>query len=424
MKEREAQVLLNQAQEKIKGKKNLEFIEKQIETSIRKHMDQNRLTRPMRKAEFDTSPVSLSSVKPEVLRKADDLYLLSAILKCNPTELKLWKIYDADMSELRKAMDTQTTAEGFEWIPIGFSRELIERVRLELKVAALFTRITMPTPTYVLPAQGADAVAYMTPESLVDSSTKILASTPRTRRVIFVARKLAARILLSEEMDEDSLIPILPYIKNQLVNALAIAEEQATINGDVLPFPHQDIDVINPMDARLAWNGLRWWAHNCGTVETNLGTFNTANLRALRQSMGIYGVDSAKLAWVTSICGYFALLNNADVLTVDRYGPNATILKGELGKFDNVPIVVSEYVRQDLDATGVYSAAGNVRTILLLVHRDAFMFGDRRRVTLKSKEDIETDQSIGVATQRLDFQGLYTCATETPVGTAINVGPC
>ncbi|GAH22124.1 unnamed protein product, partial [marine sediment metagenome] len=53
-----------------------------------------------------------------------------------------------------------------------------------------------------------------------------------------------------------------------------------------------------------------------------------------------------------------------------------------------------------------------------------FLFGDRRKVTLKTKEDIEVDQTIGVATQRLDFQGMYVCATETPVGVGYNVGPC
>ncbi|GAI24850.1 unnamed protein product, partial [marine sediment metagenome] len=94
------------------------------------------------------------------------------------------------------------------------------------------------------------------------------------------------------------------------------------------------------------------------------------------------------------------------------------------GKFDNIPIVVSEYVRRDLDANGVYSGPGNNLTVMLLVYRDGFMFGDRRKVTLKTKEDIEVDQVISVATQRLDFQGLYVCATETLVGAGINVGPC
>ena len=424
MKVKEARKLIGQVRTKIKDKKDAQFMTKQVETSIRKFMDQNRLQRPLRKAEFDISSASLSSIKPEVLRKADDLYILSAILNRSPQDLKLWKTYDTDMSELRKAMDTQTTAEGYEWIPTGFSRELVERVKLELKVAALFDRIAMPTPTYRLPAQGADAVAYRAPESLVDSSTKLTASTPRTRRVTLEAVKLASRIIFSEEMNEDSLIPVLPYIKNRLVEALAVAEEQAVINGQVLPVPHQDSDVVNFMDARFAWNGLRWWARNCGAVQINLSTFNTANLRAIRRAMGIYGADPAKLAWITSICGYFALMSNTDVLTVDKYGPQATILKGELGKFDNIPIIVSEYVRSDLDATGVYSGAGNSRTILILAYRDGFMFGDRRRVTLKTKEDIEVDQTIGVATQRLDFQGMYTCTTETPVGIGINVGQC
>ncbi|MBA7496401.1 hypothetical protein ES702_07009 [subsurface metagenome] len=425
MKETKAITLLEQAKTKVKDANLL----KKINKIVKKSLDEQK-GKPVRKGEFETRMPVAGSVKPELLRKADDLYILSNFLKCDPRSLNLWKTYESDISELRKAMDTQTTAEGFEWIPTGFSTELIERVKLALKVAALFRRFNMPTPTYRFPAEGVEAVAYLAPESVVDSSTKITASTPRTRRVTFEARKLAARVMFSEEMTEDSLIPVLPFIKDKLVEALAVAEETSVINGVALPGPHQDIDVVNPLDARFAWDGLRLFARTCagGVAQVNFGGtaagFTTVNMRAIREAMGIYGVDPDKLTWITSTCGYNGLLNNVDVLTLDKYGPNATILKGELGKFDNIPIVVSEYVRRDLDANGVYSGPGNNLTIMLLVYRDGFMFGDRRKVTLKTKEDIEVDQTISVATQRLDFQGLYLCATETLVGAGINVGPC
>lgn len=429
MKIKEAKTLLEQAKEKVKDANLLKKINDRIEISVRKSIDELKKGKPVRKGEFETRMPIAGAVKPELLRKADDLYILSSFLKCDPRSLNLWKTYEADISELRKAMDTETAGEGFEWIPTGFSTELIERVKLALKVAALFRRFNMPTPTYRFPAEGVEAVAYLTPESVLDSSTKITASTPRTRRVTFEARKLAARVVFSEEMTEDSLIPVLPFIKDKLVEALAVAEETSVINGDLLPGPHQDIDVVNPLDARWAWDGLRLFARTCGGgAEVDFGGtaagFTTINMRAIRAAMGIYGTDPAKLSWITSTCGYLGLLNNVDVLTLDKYGPNATILKGELGKFDNIPIVVSEYVRTDLDANGVYSGPGNDKTIFLLVYRDGFMFGDRRKVTLKTKEDIEVDQTISVATQRLDFQGLYECATETLVGAGINVGPC
>lgn len=425
MNQNEAITLLEQAKTKVKDANLL----KKINKIVKKSLDEQK-GKPIRKGEFETRMPIAGAVKPELLRKADDLYILSNFLKCDPRSLKLWKTYESDISELRKAMDTQTTAEGFEWIPTGFSTELIERVKLALKVAALFRRFNMPTPTYRFPAEGVEAVAYLAPESMVDSSVKILASTPRTRRVTFEARKLAARVVFSEEMTEDSLIPVLPFIKDKLVEALAVAEETSVVNGVALPGPHQDIDVVNPFDARFAWDGLRLFARTCGGggLQVNFGGtaagFTTGNMRAIREAMGIYGTDPDKLAWITSTCGYIGLLNNVDILTLDKYGPNATILKGELGKFDNIPIVVSEYVRKDLNALGVYDGVTTNRTIFLLVYRDGYMFGDRRKVTLKTKEDIEVDQFISVATQRLDFQGLYDCATETPVGAGINVGPC
>ncbi len=50
-----------------------------------------------------------------------------------------------------RAMDTQTAGEGQEFVPTAFSPELIRRVALQRKVAALFRNIQMPTPTYTLP---------------------------------------------------------------------------------------------------------------------------------------------------------------------------------------------------------------------------------------------------------------------------------
>jgi len=49
MEVKEAQKLIGQVRTKIKDKKNAQFVNKQVETSIRKFIEQNRLTRPLRK---------------------------------------------------------------------------------------------------------------------------------------------------------------------------------------------------------------------------------------------------------------------------------------------------------------------------------------------------------------------------------------
>jgi hypothetical protein len=70
------------------------------------------------------------------------------------------------------------------------------------------------------------------------------------------------------------------------------------------------------------------------------------------------------LAWIASIASYYKMLGLTEVLTLQNYGPQATVLQGELGKFDSIPIIVSEYQRQDLNASGVYDGVTKTKTAL------------------------------------------------------------
>lgn len=396
--------LLKSLKESLKGDLSAE-LDKLASNAVAK-------TGVLRKGEFDIVPTAEDlGVKETVLRKADDIYITSKILKVDPRSLKLWGRYNGEMSELRKAMAVGNAAQGADWIPTGFSDVLQRRVRLALKVGALHRWIPMPTSPYTLPIDGADAVAYLIPEKTKDESTKFKASTPGTGDLTFTAKKLAARALFSEDLSEDSIIPILPFVKEKIVEAMKRAIENAIINGDTTA-THMDSDVTSSTDFRKAFKGYRRLAYdnNGGTYDAwrqiaSTGNLASADLQNIREDMDVYGVDTEGLVWVTSLKGYHAMKNNSDVYTVEKYGPNAVILKGELGRFENIPIVVSEYVRSDLNTSGVY-AAGGTYSMVALVHKASLAFGDRRKFTLKTKEEIETDQTILVTTQRLDFKSL------------------
>ena len=354
----------------------------------------------------------------------DEAYLLSRILKRDVRSLKYWAQHATSESELRKAMDTAASAEGGSWVPTGFSADLIDRVRLELKVAALFSRIDMPRNPYELPIVASDAIAYLVAENTADVGTKISASTPGTGKVTLSAVKLGARVLFSEELDEDSIIPIMPFLRENITAALSGAWEDATINGDTAG-THQDSDVTSASDRRKAFDGLRKMCQSGNKV--SLATFNLENMRTIRKKLGKYGVIPTNLAWITGTSGYMQLLGLEDssgnqvVTTVDKYGPNATILSGELAKLDGIPVVVSEYVREDLNASGVYDGTTTTRTLMVLVYRGGFIYGDRRRITMKTDEDIETDQQLMVCTQRLDFEDRFDASTNNTIALGYNL---
>ena len=153
----------------------------------------------------------LNPVEQEIQSYMDDTYIVSSMLQRDPRQTKMWQrlMSISDRTALRKAMDTATAGEGSEWVPTGMSQELIEKFRLESKVAIQFPDIAMPTNPYDLPFISGDIQFYLVPESQSDEPSKAPASTPGTGKRTLTAVKLKARVLFSDELTEDSIVPVL-----------------------------------------------------------------------------------------------------------------------------------------------------------------------------------------------------------------------
>lgn len=335
--------------------------------------------------------------------------------------------------DLRKAMAVANTGQGAEWIPTGFSSQVLRTIELQLKVGALFPTIAMPTNPWKMPVQISNAIGYLIPESTVDEATKKKASTPGTASPSFNAIKLAGRTLFSEEVSEDSIVAIRDFLTSELAMSIARAEETALINGQRSTAAlHQDnaaaIDLFtDPKDARLAFDGLRYFAlQNAGTSTKSFAGADPSDtlMGNVRLLAGKFGVMPTESAWILSVNTYLkALYTLANVTTLEKYGPNATILSGELFKYQNIPVIVSEYLFENLNASGVYDGVTVNLTSLLLVHRPSFIKGTRGGLSLNSDLDIETDQILLVAKRRLDFVDPYdaTLAANRQCVSGINV---
>ena len=65
-------------------------------------------------------------------------------------------------------------------------------------------------------------------------------------------------------------------------------------------------------------------------------------------------MNPADLVLFLSQAAYYGLLTDSDVTTVDKYGENATIRSGELGKLWGIPLIVSDA----FEATATTKAQG------------------------------------------------------------------
>ncbi len=361
----------------------------------------------------------------EFQQASDEMALLAAIYEHQGRgeEVTQTRFYNETWKPLLQAMDTATSAEGTEYVPKELSASVIERINLQLVVASLFPIVPMPTPVFDVPAMPVSRTRMgKHAEQTADTGqTKFTAITPGTRKVTLTAVKFAGRALVSKELEEDSIVAILPWLRNEMIDYLAADIEDCTINGDTAG-THQDSDVTASDDPRKNYNGLRKLAGS--SFKTSVGATPTVanTIRVNRKAMGRYGVRPGNLAHICSMSDYLQLLADTSVLTLEKYGPNATILTGELGKVDGSPLIVSEYVRQDLNAAGVYDGTTTTKTELISVHTGGFLLGERRGVTVQVLQELyaESDQDAVIISRRLAFAGRYP-NTEGAVAIAYNV---
>lgn len=320
-----------------------------------------------------------------------------------------------------RALSTTGSAAGAEFLPTGFSQELINQFRQDLIAAGLFRHVNMPTKVYELPVAGAPATAYLIGENTGNTGQNAIgASTPGTAKVTFTAKDIATLTYVSNDETQDSIVPMVPFIQENMTRGLAEGLENALINGDTTG-SHQDADVTAANDTRKAWNGLRKHAI-ANSYKVDLSTFNLTNLRSLRKQMGKYGVNPSRLAWIVSNSVYNQMLSFAEVSTMEKFGTAATVVNGVLERIDGIPVFASPFMREDLNALGVYDGTTATKTGLLLVHRDAFLLGDRQQIELRQEAaPIENRQWKLVADMRMDFQPTYAIASNKTVVYGYNI---
>lgn len=380
----------------------------------------------------------IGSLPAEVQKEVDGIYLMGKMLKTNPKNLKSFKRLLDGSGEFKKAMDTLTASEGLEWVPTGFSPELIAEVTQLAGISQLHRHIAMPTSPYKLPYQAGRATAKKVSEQTASTGqTKVTPSAAAglTGNTVLTAVGIQAELLASKNLEEDAIVAIMPFMREELIMSLVRGVESASINGDTTA-THQDADLEAagsdvPETAFLGYRKLA--LANGYTVDMGAAgnAFNIESIRKIRAKLGKYGINPKDLAIVVSLSVFFKLLSlkNAAgqdvVTTLEKAGPQATILTGQLGFLDGSPVLVSEFMKENLNATGVNGAvsADNITSSIVYVHRPSMVYGDRRDTTVQVLSELyaESDQDAILVTMRQDFQPIRAIASNPAVAVGYNV---
>ena len=199
--------------------------------------------------------------------------------------------------------------------------------------------------------------------------------------VQMVAYKLATREYIGYEEDEDSIIPIAGIVRDAIVRRMARTSD-ASILGTAQTAPFTELEELAG-------------GHSGNNVTTGSTTdlFVKAELHTARTNMGQWGHNPADLVCFLSQAQYYSLVTDSDVTTVDKYGDNATILTGELGKLYGIPLIVSD----------AFEAAAAAKALGILINPQNYLIGNHRGLTVEMATDVVAQQRAIVATRRFGF---------------------
>ena len=341
-------------------------------------------------------------------------------------------------TEHLRAMDETTANKGLSLVPIALSATFQEKMELSLRVASLFPQFPMPSKTYDWPVVSGHAAAYTTTEGTSDHATYqvgIVASNPLWALPRWTTQKLASLVFASSEITEDSVVPALPFLEDDIALALAHSLEEALVNGesggatmDGTTFNPATESTTAPAAAgRRLLKGMRFYALMTASypaaVDMGNVAITTAKAIDVQQAMNAWGVTPSSLAWISGYRAYHGLRKLPEMLTLDKLGPQAVLLTGQIGQFLGSPVVISEKL-VDLNASGKYDGTTTNRGSLIAINTRRAALGTRRAVTVDMSEHVafRNDQIAVRGTWRGDWEFIDTpAATVTPVGLLYNI---
>lgn len=259
---------------------------------------------------------------------------------------------------------------------LSVSTKLEEEIRQKLVVQSLVRQINMPTNVMKLPLNPeAGYGTWVTNAQFGTAASSGAAATHALTEITLSAYKLTTKEYIGYEEEEDSLIVLLPIIRDAMIRRNSRSLDLAFLRG-----------VGSGADP------VKGFANYATNTDTNaLATAVTvAKLLGLRKGLGVHGLDSADVTYVVSMDVYYDLLADPVFQTMNNVGSSATLLTGEIGKIGKSPVVVS----------GEFAAKANGAVAALAISTGNFLAGNQRGLRMDVQTDAEFQRTLLVSSLR------------------------
>ena len=338
-------------------------------------------------------------------------------------------VFDTKMGAKMKAI---TTVDQFL---SNFSSNIYTEMEQQLVVAPLFNRMAVDARTFRVPVADEDTDGDVAQFASGTFTTGIADGTrvPTTNQntissVDFTPHKFMATTHLAKDEEEDTVLPLLDFLRAAATRRLARAIDKSILRGTggLTGFTASPTNAITPGTGYASViEGITNLTGDVGaalTVDTGSGNdkADPSDIASARTKLGKYGLQLGNdLVYLTTIEGYNNLVTTSDFQTVDKFGPNATYLTGSVGAVYGIPIAITEF----LDNVG-----SSNNDIGVLLYKPGFMIAERRGIEIESEYEPRQQVTAMYMSTRFDFKALTTNssaaldATKYPYAVTIEAG--
>ena len=328
---------------------------------------------------------------------------------------------------VQKALTATGAGTGDEYVPTGMASELWNDMFLDSRVASQFSVVSMPTDPFDYPIGWGDVTWRKGTQN-----TATTVSDPATAKGTLTSTEQICEIDFSYDLDEDSIVAILPTLKQLIGRNGAESIDRFVMNADSETAGTGNVNTDDAAAAASDYflsngqNGLRrqFIVDNVAQKSSMGAAITDAGMRAGLALLGKYAGDINRLVWFADPATYVTMLGLTYVVTVDKFGPQATVLSGQLSNYGGIPVVVTpSIVRTDTDGkyTTTSPSTNDTKGTIVLAHRDMWRVGYRRSLLVEFDRFIQTRKLVLVASYRIAVGARGTRSTAVHTAGIYNI---
>lgn len=320
-----------------------------------------------------------------------------------------------------RAMDTAESGYGSQLVGAQYVGDLWQAARQDSRVFALLETFEMTAPTAYLPVEADIPEMLFVSENTANNSSNYSTSKTGSNRVQVDAKKFVIHQMWSGEMEEDAIIPFIPFLRMQAQKALAHYSDSVALNGDTTNAGTGNInlDDADPADTKhyLAFDGIR----HAGLVDN---TNNRADMGGAVTWAALVS-QQGRMIDATNFIDWGHPTNPSDLIrvcdpeTADKIGQldevvnwkitnGRPLMTGQVAEVLGGPVISSIAMKKtEADGKSSTTAGNNVKGQVVAFNKRGFVAGWRRRVKTEVERLPGSDQTRIVYSLRMGL-GRYS----------------